>query len=160
MRKILTVLILFFTVTSNAQFFQKDTTLSSFIDSSKITIPITLKADHHFLIIDCLEGLQKSEWIAYASQIANAMDTVYRPEKSITVSLPSGLIVDMFFQMSAQQERFSVAVNNDLRSVLLPQLISYPWLYRELQNINTQNASLLLQRKLRAFSFLKQMKAK
>jgi hypothetical protein len=160
MKKILTLAILFFALTSNAQYFQKDTTLPTYFDSSKIIVSLTMKAEYHFLIFDIVDGISKPEMASYASQVAKAMDTTYKPAKAITVSLESGFILDLFTQISAQQERFSADLNNDIRNVLLPQLSNYPWLYRELISVRNQNGSLLQQRKLRGYNLLKQIKAK
>lgn len=159
MKKTLTAAFLIVSIIANAQINKGDsTTYATWIDSSKIVVPITLKAEYHFLIVDLLDGASKPEWVDYVKQVARVMDTTYKPNKPLTVTMESGLLLELCTYMSAAQERYAANLNSDLRNGLLPQLVNYPWAHRELRNLIARNLDLSQQRKLRGFELLKRMR--
>ena len=161
MKKLLLIVLTLFALDLHAQIIAKDTTIAgpSFIDSSKIMAPFTMKTENHLLVIDMLEKMADVDWAPYYGQVAKALDTAsLKPTQPITVRIESGKILELFARISASQERFSASLNSDLRTSVVPQLTSYTWLYREVLSLNSQNNELLRQRKVRAFNFLKRWK--
>jgi hypothetical protein len=156
MKKFIAILALILTISAKAQIPASDSIPQ--IDSSEVKIPLQFKTKQVLLIFDCLE--QKTPQVLnLGSQIAKAIDTAaYDSEQLITITVESGFIRDVYMTMGVQQERFTSGINDEIKAALLPQIMNYSWLMRQLQGIMQINSGLVEQRVQRAFATIKQMK--
>lgn len=157
MKKLFSIFILLITLTTSVNVHAQTPDTTTAIDSSVIEANIVLKESQLLLIADCLEQ-KTSDVLNFLAQVAKGMDTVYDANKSITVRVKCGFIRDVYTIMSVQQERFTSGVNDEIKAALLPQVINYSWLIRELQSLMLINSGLMQQRIQRSFATIKLMK--
>jgi hypothetical protein len=108
------------------------------VDSTRIPQTVKMSQVKH---IYCL-GFNQGQWgqvdyINYLNEVRKQMsetsDTV-----SITVTVPSSLIRDIFYSMSRQPEGEATQYNEEIQAVLAPQ-ITNPWLGAQVQAIVQRN---------------------
>jgi hypothetical protein len=104
------------------------------VDSTRIPQTITLQQKYH---VYCL-GFNQGQWgqtdyINYLNDVrkvySEVSDTV-----SISVTVPSSLVRDLFYSMSRQPEGEATQYNEEIQAALGPQ-ITNPWLGAQVNSI-------------------------
>jgi hypothetical protein len=107
-------------------------------DSTRIPQTITLKQKYHIYCLGFNQGnWGQTDYINYINdvrkQLNETTDTV-----SITVTVPSGLVRDLFQSMSVQPEGQATQYNEEIKAALGVQ-ITNPWLGAQVQTIVLRN---------------------
>jgi len=136
----------------------KDTSTLQRIDSGKVEITISLKAEQHFLIIDYLQDLKSPKMASYVRQVVGQMDTVYNPAKTITVKTESSTVPEIYALLSNQREGITALPNREMKAALLPQVQNFPWIVTQILKLDADNQTLRNERAARAFEYLKSLK--
>jgi hypothetical protein len=107
-------------------------------DSTRIPQTITLKQKYHIYCLGFNQGnWGQTDYINYINdvrkQLNETTDTV-----SITVTVPSGLVRDLFQSMSVQPEGQATQYNEEIKAALGAQ-ITNPWLGAQVQTIVLRN---------------------
>lgn len=162
MKKILSVLVLSFTLLSSAFSQNPVKPDSTFVDSSSLSINITLKAKHHFYSIGLMEGVQSDLRKAnYIGQIAKQVTSLYDTSQLITVSVQAGLVKDLYVEIGTRQERLTTINNGEIKEALKPQLMTSQvgfWILGQLISVDTKNSILISQVIDRGKQFVSQFK--
>lgn len=162
MKKILSVLVLSFTLLSSAFSQNPVKPDSTFVDSSSLSINITLKAKHHFYLIGLMEGVQSDLRKAnYIGQIAKQVTSLYDTSQLITVSVQAGLVKDLYVEIGTRQERLTTINNGEIKEALKPQLMTSQvgfWILGQLISVDTKNSILISQVIDRGKQFVSQFK--
>jgi hypothetical protein len=135
MKKLLLIIFVFASYFSYSQ----DTTAVS-VDSTQIPVTVTLKAKYHAYIISFLSDRGAPQKINYFNQFRSQIDTGYNPDQVISATVPSSLVVEIYNVLGSQQERYTTTYNNEIKTLLIPQIYSYRWLINTIQQIGLQNA--------------------
>jgi hypothetical protein len=114
-----------------------DTVFVPPIDSSRISQTITLSQLYHTYIIGFIGTVASVDNINYLNQLRGQYDTS-NMNKSITVTVPSYMIVNVYRQMAAQPEGQCSSYNNAILDALVPQ-ISNSWLMNQIGAIRAAN---------------------
>lgn len=134
MKKLLLAVLITFSISC----FGQDTTIKK-IDSSELLTPIMLKAKQHAYIISFLPFRGSVSIINYINQVRKSIDTGYNAEQNIFVLVPASLVVDIYNTLGQQPERLTSNYNNEIKPLLIPQIVEYSWLLRTIQTINSRN---------------------
>lgn len=134
MKKILfSISILIFSVSCLAQ----DST-SVHVDSSTVKLDVTLKAEHHAFIISFLpKGTVPV--INYINQVRSGLDSIFKEDTLITVTIDAALVVEVYSVMGEQKERLTAVYNEEIKNALLQQIGGHTWLIRQLTAIAVKN---------------------
>jgi hypothetical protein len=97
------------------------------VDSTRLPQSLTLAQKYHVYVL----GFNSGSWgnvdfINYINQVRSQLDST-NMEKSITVSVPSSLVRDIFSSMSRQPEGEATQYNENIQAILTPQ-ITNQWL--------------------------------
>jgi hypothetical protein len=114
-----------------------DTVYVAPIDSSRISQIITLSQLYHTYIIGFIGTVASVDNINYLNQLRAQYDTS-NMNKSITVTVPSYMIVNVYRQMAAQPEGQTSSYNNDILTSLVPQ-VTNSWLMNQIMAIRDSN---------------------
>lgn len=145
-----TILTLCFSLTSLICFSQ--------VDSAGVNVTVTLKAQHFYIIKGYIQTDDNPDLLNYYKQVAAQADSVYLPNKMITVTVPSRFLVFVYEKMGQQQERFTSQVNADIKTALLPQLAGYTWIIKKIQALNTAVQGDVLRRSMAGWLFYRSIK--
>lgn len=97
------------------------------VDSTRITQSLTLPQEKMIYVLGFNQGSWGSvDFINFINQVRAQMDSV-NMQKQITVTVPSSLVRDIFASMSRQPEGEATQYNEDIQSLLTPQ-ITNQWL--------------------------------
>lgn len=106
-------------------------------DTTHVTI--TLAAKYHAYIIGMMVDKSTIAKFKYLNQLAEQITDTANKEKAVTVIVPESLIVNLYYSLSIQPERLTSQYNNEIKDLLIPQIMSRPLLLGALQNLNTQS---------------------
>jgi hypothetical protein len=107
------------------------------VDSTRIPQTITMSQKYHEYILGFNSNWGDVDMINYINQLRAQMDSTNK-EKPITVTVPSGLIRDIFQSMSYQPEGQATQYNENILLALGNQ-ITNPWLGAAIQLIRQAN---------------------
>lgn len=108
------------------------------VDSTRIPQTFNLPQKYHVYVLGFNVGSWGSvDFINYINQVRGQMDSL-NMEKSISVTVPSSLVRDIFYSMSRQSEGEATQYNENIQGILTPQ-ITNPWLGSAVQRIIGQN---------------------
>lgn len=116
---------------------QTDSTEAPQIDSSRLPQTITLPQLYDTYITGFAGSIASTDNINYLNQLRAQYDTG-NMNKSITVTVPSYMIVSVYRQMAAQPEGQTSSYNNSILEALVPQ-VANPWLMAQIGNIRATN---------------------
>lgn len=146
MKRILIILVTVISLQANSQ-----------IDSTQIPQTITLKAKHLEFIKACISTNDIPDRVNLFNSIASQLDTTDNPNQNITVTVSSGLVVDVFDAMGQQSEYYSNAMNDSIQYALMPQLTNQ-WLINTLYQKHINNDNETERRRKQGFQYFKDIK--
>jgi hypothetical protein len=108
------------------------------VDSTRIPQTMNLPQKYHVYVLGFNQGSWGAvDFINYINQVRAQMDSV-NMEKSISVTVPSSLVRDVFQSMSRQPEGEATQYNENIQAALGPQ-ITNPWLGAQVNSIVMRN---------------------
>lgn len=107
------------------------------IDSTRIPQTVTLQQRYHTYVLGFNANWGSVDMINYINQVRAQMSET-NDSAAITVTIPSGLLRDLFQSMSYQPEGQATQYNENIQAVLIGQ-ITNPWLGNAIGAIRQAN---------------------
>jgi hypothetical protein len=137
MKTLLTALLLF---VSTFTFCQTDSTHS--VDSTRLPTTLSFSKDVHEYIISLIPDKGNPDKINYFNEVRSQTDSTDTVNHNITVTVPFGMVVEIYKLLGNQREILTTEINASLKQILFTQLMQNPgyngWTLRSIQVINEE----------------------
>lgn len=111
------------------------------VDSSGIMVSITMPAKHYYFLVKYMHDDSDPEVHRFIQQIAQqTADTATRiPAVDYVATVECRIVAKVYRHVGLLPEYIASILNSDMKDRLMPQIVGYSWLFRELVAIQISN---------------------